>query len=519
MTTSGDFRIPASCQLNKHGEAMKQSILATRLEHAANTYCDRVALCGEGVELTYTEWLERSRRVAKHLTEAGLVEHEPVMVKCSNHPLDFVAFLGVWLAGGVVAPVHRTTPEAVVSAMQEKAACHLSVDLLAEIEPLRALRPRGEQASDASRRRILEDGALIIFTSGSTGLPKAAVLSHAAFSGKLDQNQRLLSLQSNNVTMLVLNNTFSFGIWVSLLTLLAGGRLLTQAKFSPAEFVESLAREGVSFLGVVPTMVRATFSSLKEDALAKAKENLQAVGRLRSVVIGGEPLGKDLSQALRAFIQPAGLSDIYGLTETSTCDFVLQPWDFDTHEGTIGQPFPGIEYRVVSPGGDEEEPGELQLRSPYLMNGYLGDDDLTRAAFEDGWFRTGDLAVRHNDGYVSIVGRLKDVIVRGGNKVTPVEVERALTRCPGVAAALVTGAADPVMGQRIQALLVPKAGVEIDALLVRAELTKILEKFKHPDACFVGTELPTGRTGKVDRGQLAKWLATQSVPPLSSWKA
>ncbi|WP_181184424.1 MULTISPECIES: class I adenylate-forming enzyme family protein [Cupriavidus] len=499
---------------------MKQSILAHRLEQAATTYRDRVALCGKGVELTYTEWLELSRLLAKQLTEAGVGEHEPVMVKCSNHPLDFVAFLAVWLAGGVVAPVHRTTPDPVVSAMQAKADCRLSVDLLADAEPLKELRLSGEVAvSDPGRRRILEDGALIIFTSGSTGLPKAAVLSHAAFSGKLDQNQRLLSIRSDDVAMLVLNNTFSFGIWVSLLTLLAGGRLITQEKFSPAEFVESLAREGVSFLGVVPTMVRATFSALSEEELAKATANLQAVARLRSVVIGGEPLGKDLSQSLRAFIQPAALFDIYGLTETSTCDFVLQPRDSEKHEGTIGQPFPGIEYRVVSAADDEEGPGELQLRSPYVMSGYLGDEELSKAAFEDGWFRTGDLAVRDSGGYVSIVGRLKDVIVRGGNKVTPVEVERALTRCPGIAAALVTGTSDPVMGQRIQALLVPKAGVEIDALLVRAELTKILEKFKHPDACFVGTELPTGRTGKVDRGQLAKWLATQSVAPLSSWQA
>ncbi|WP_374622571.1 class I adenylate-forming enzyme family protein [Pandoraea sp.] len=497
---------------------MKQSILASRLEQAANTYGDRVALSGEGVKLTYSEWLNRSRQLAQHLSEAKLAQHEPVMVKCSNHPLDFVAFLGVWLVGGVVAPVHRTTPEAVVGAMQAKADCQLCLDLLAENEPLKELRPSGS-ATDGAQRRILEDGALIIFTSGSTGLPKAAVLSHAAFSGKLDQNQRLLSIQSDDVTMLVLNNTFSFGIWVSLLTLLAGGRLLTQSKFSPAEFVHSLARDGVTFLGVVPTMVRAIFSALKDEELATAKDNVRAAGRLRSVVIGGEPLGKDLSQSLRAFVEPAGLFDIYGLTETSTCDFVLQPRDFATHEGTIGQPFPDIEYRVVSTDREEDAPGELQLRSPYLMSGYLGDDELTRAAFEDGWFRTGDLAVRHGDGYVSIVGRLKDVIVRGGNKVTPVEVERALTSCSGVAAALVTGTPDPVMGQRIQALLVPKAGVEIDALLVRTELSNILEKFKHPDACFVGTELPTGRTGKVDRGQLARWLETQAVAPLASWKA
>lgn len=494
--------------------------LATSLENAARSYGNRTALCGEGLTLTYEQFLSRAREVAAGLCEAGIGEHDPVMVKCSNHPLDFVAFLAVWLAGGVVAPVHRTTPDSVVAAMQSKANCRFALDLLAEAGSLKSLR-----ACDAatevgeSRRKTLRDGALIIFTSGSTGLPKAAVLSHTAFSGKLEQNQRLFSLSSDSVTMLVLNNTFSFGIWVALLTLLAGGRLVTQGRFTPAEFVETLAREGVSFLGVVPTMVRATFSTLKDEELAAASSRLREVGRLKAMVIGGEPLGKDLSQALRAFINPAELYDVYGLTETSTSDFVLEPQDYQSHEGTIGKPFPGISFRVVaaSAGDTEDAPGELQLLTPYLMNGYLGDEELTSAAFEGGWFRTGDLAIRHNDGFVSIVGRLKDVIVRGGNKVTPVEVERALTSCSGIAAALVTGIPDPVMGQRIQALLIPKVGVELNGSEMRRELSCVLEKFKHPDVCYVGSELPTGRTGKVDRGQLSSWLATHPVTQLSSW--
>lgn len=496
--------------------------IATSLENAARSHGNRTALCGEGLALTYEQFLSRAREVAAALSDAGIAEHDPVMVKCSNHPLDFVAFLAVWLAGGVVAPVHRTTPESVVAAMQGKANCRFALDLLSEAGSLGNLRSSDAATeADESRRKTLRDGALIIFTSGSTGLPKAAVLSHTAFSGKLGQNQRLFSLSPDTVTMLVLNNTFSFGIWVALLTLLAGGRLVTQARFTPAEFVETLVRERVSFLGVVPTMVRATFSALDEDELATASSRLQEVGRLKAMVIGGEPLGKDLSQALRAFIKPAELHDVYGLTETSTSDFVLEPRDYQAHEATIGKPFPGISFRIVGAGaGDADDaPGELQLKTPYLMNGYLGDESLTAAAFDDGWFRTGDLAVRHQDGFVSIVGRLKDVIVRGGNKVTPVEVERALTSCSGIAAALVTGTEDPVMGQRIQALLIPKVGVELDGSVMRRELSGLLEKFKHPDVCYIGTELPTGRTGKVDRAQLSRWLATQPVRRLASWNA
>ena len=120
-------------------------------------------------------------------------------------------------------------------------------------------------------------------------------------------------------------------------------------------------------------------------------------------------------------------------------------------------------------------------------------------------------------GFVTIVGRLKELIVRGGNKITPLEVERALCTCPGVAAAMAVGMPDPVLGQRIHALLVPKAGQTLVADAIRAGLANSLEKFKHPDACYVGTEMPTGRTGKLDRGQLQAMLQSGAMSPLAGW--
>lgn len=499
---------------------MSQQNLANLLFEAAIDHQDRPAIGGEGVELSYEQLLSQAQQVASMLKQSGLQPNDPVMVKCSNHPLDFVAFFGVWLASGVVAPVHRVTPDSVVQGMQAKAECRFSIDMLQQPVRVQIVAAASGQASDqASRRAMLENAALIIFTSGSTGMPKAAVLSHEAFMGKLAQNQDLLKLCADTVTMMVLNNTFSFGIWVALLTLKSGGRLHTRSKFVPEQFWEDLVDHKISFLAVVPTMIRATFSALDERKVEHARQRLAQQACLKSVVIGGEYLGAELSKSLRALIQPAELFDIYGLTETATCDFVLKPQDYLSHEGSIGKPFPAIQYRLMNIGKEcaVGEPGELQLKTPYLMKGYLGDPQLSQAAFEDGWFRTGDLAVRDHDGYVSIVGRLKDIIVRGGNKITPVEVERALANCRGVAAAMVIGVPDPVMGQHIQALLVPKLGVELNAQDVRAELSDLLERFKHPDMCFVGTELPTGRTGKVDRAALASWVQTQQVQPLASW--
>ena len=499
---------------------MTARLLADALTRSAQAHADRVALRGEGSSLTFGELLMRAQTLARTLSTERLTEHDAVRVMASNHPLDFVALLGVWLAGGVAVPVHRTSPAGVVDAIQAKAQCRFSVDLLIDPAVAACITPLARPEPDAASAAMLRGGALVIFTSGSTGSPKGAVLSHSAFGGKLEQNQRLLQLNPADVTLLVLNNTFSFGIWLALVTLNAGGTVATMSRFDQRRFIDALAGEGITRVGVVPTMVRSVFGSLARDELDAAAARLRGAHCLKDVIIGGEPLGIDLSARLREFIAPAALYDVYGLTETSTSDFVLTPQAYPGHAGSIGTPAAGVRYRIADDRQLECLPGtsgELQLRTPYIMAGYLRDPQLTQAAFSGDWFRTGDLAVSDADGFVSIVGRLKELIVRGGNKLTPLEVERALCACPGVAAALVVGVADPVLGQRIHALLVPAAGGTIDAGAVRAALATRLERFKFPDACYLGAELPTGRTGKIDRGQLQRLLQSGALAALPAW--
>jgi long-chain acyl-CoA synthetase len=498
---------------------MSEHPLVEALTDACALHAQRVALEGSGLRLSYREWLDAASALARQLRQAGVAGPGVVMLKCSNHPSDFIALLAVWMAGAAAAPVHRSTPAEVVASMQDKAQCGACIDLLAGAWPA-CFAPLGVQPSaDAARQRLLEGAALVIFTSGSTGLPKGVVLSQRAFHGKLVQNQRLFQASRETVTLLVLNNTFSFGIWVALMTLLQGGCVVACARFTPAEFLDTLVSRRISFAGVVPTMICATFGSLAPGQLEAARRQLSQAGALRQVVIGGEPLGKQLSAQLRAFIEPAVLWDVYGLTETSTSDFYLDPRDYPAHESSIGKPAAGIRCRVIDDQGSPCPPGvagELQLQTPYLMAGYLGDPKLTEQAFSDGWFRTGDLATLDDAGYVSIVGRLKELIVRGGNKITPLEVERALLKCAGVADAMVVGMPDAILGQRIHALLVPRQGEAIDAAGVRRELADRLEKYKFPDAYYVGDALPTGRTGKIDRGQLQGRLAAGSLRALDT---
>jgi long-chain acyl-CoA synthetase len=442
-------------------------------------------------------------------------------VRVSNQSADFAAFFAVWLAGGVVVPVHRSSPPGAVAQVQTKARARFEVDLAHPPGPAFAIRPGSPAGKDdlPASRPLLEDGAFVIFTSGSTGAPKGAVLSHQAFAGKLRAIQSMLEFSASDRVLLVLNNTFSFGIWVGLLTLLRGGLLVTRARFEAGSFIDVLAAERISRVGVVPSMMRALLAALDAQHLDAGKEQLRAAGALRHMLIGGEPLGSSLSSRLRQFIAPASLIDIYGLTETSTCDFFLSPTHYADHPHSIGRAAPGVRFRIVDDAGGDLAAGavgELLIRSPYLMAGYLDDPALTRAAFCDGWLRTGDQARSTTDGFVELTGRKKDLIVRGGNKIAPQELEQTLCAYPGVAAALAVGVDDAILGQRIHVLLVPAAATRLQVEDLRQFLRERLDRYKQPDSYYIDSELPTGRTGKLDRGRLREMIVAGELQPVAA---
>ena len=454
------------------------------LAEAAQRCAPREAFPG----LRYGEFLAAAHSVRDALKQAGLADAEPVHVRISNQPLDLAAYVGVWLAGGVVVPMHRSSPPGTLE--------HVVAKTRARFEWDGALNSLSEAAPP--RRPILDGAALIVFTSGSSGLPKGAVLSHRAFTGKLEAIQSMLGFRESDRTMLVLNITFSFGIWVAFLTLLNGGCVLARERFSPSGFLRDLRETGATQVAVVPTMMRSLIldvppAQLHCDAPA-----------LRQVLIGGETLGKGLGETLRELFAPAPLIDIYGLTETSTCDFFLMPSDLPRYAGCIGRPAPNVRYRIAG------EDGELQISSPYLMSGYLDEPQLQ--PIQDGWLATGDLARERDPGVVEIVGRKKELIYRGGNKIAPLEIEFACSAHPKVAAALAVGRPDPRLGERIHALVVPREK-DLTVAELRAFLSTRLEKYKQPDVFYLARELPAGRTGKADRGRFAAMLDEGALTP------
>ncbi len=489
-----------------------QRALSDALSAACVRYGAATALASADATLRYDELLEHAQAIATALRAAGVEADEPVHIHVSNQPLDLAALLGAWLAGAVAVPVHRTTPPAVAAAFHERTRARFLLD----VEPRRDLQASLSSIADHApeRRALLHGAAFIIFTSGSTGVPKGVVVSHEAFHGKIEQIDSLLRFECTDRTLLVLNITFSFGLWVGLLTLLRGARLVMLPKFEARSFLDTLLAERITRVGMVPTMMRVLFADAAHGA---AIDRVAEQRSLRQILIGGESLGLSLAESIRARFAHTDLIDIYGLTETATCDFFGFPADFVRYPGAIGRPSPNVTYRIADGYGrpvDAGAIGELQIRSPYLMRGYLDDPALTATAYTDGWFRTGDLGREIDGQVVELMGRQKEIISRAGNKVTPVEIESAVASHPDVAAAMAVGIADPLIGEQIHVLVVPNAGAALDLATLRAHLAPRLEKFKQPDAYYLAEALPQGRTGKADRasfkalvtsGQLERW--------------
>ena len=445
--------------------------------------------------LSYDALLASADAIARELRTHGVSDDEPVLVAISNRARDLAGLLGVWRAGAVAIPVHRASVDASASALAERTGARFVVNARADLPVPAALRGATPVARldrpAPSPRPLLDGAALVVFTSGSTGAPKGVVLAHERYAAKLESIDRVARFGERERVLLVLQLTFSYGQWVALLTLLRGGTVYLHERFRADEALFALAQHAITRTAIVPTMARALLQRAPETA-APAFAGI--------VHCGGETLPAALGRALRRSWPDAALWDGYGLTETNTCDFFLPADEYDRGAGTIGRPAPGIAYRLAEPDG------ELQIKTPTIMRGYLDDPNQTAAAFADGWFRTGDLAHATADGRVALKGRAKEIINRAGNKISPLEVEAVFLEHPDVGAALAAGAQDAERGEAIHLCVVPRPGAELDLAGLRDWASTRLDRFKLPDHVHVRAELPLGPTGKADRRALRRMI-------------
>jgi malonyl-CoA/methylmalonyl-CoA synthetase len=350
-------------------------------------------------------------------------------------------------------------------------------------------------------QRRPDDLAAILYTSGTTGRAKGAMLSHANLSSNALTLKRYWGwrtpAEGGDVLIHALPIFHVHGLFVaSHGALLAGAKMLWLGRFDAARVVELLPRATV-FMGVPTLYVRL----LAEPGLTE-----QACRNMRLFISGSAPLLIDTFQRFRERTGHTIL-ERYGMSETAMLTSnPYDPADGERRGGTVGFPLPGVELRVTGEGGrllPAGEAGAIEVRGPNVFAGYWQMPEKTKEEFTaDGWFRTGDVGVVDERGYVSIVGRSKDLIISGGYNVYPAEIESVLNELPGVAESAVVGVPHGDFGEAVVGIVVPRSGESLDPGALTQVLKARIASFKVPKAIFIDAELPRNAMGKVQKNVL-----------------
>jgi len=447
---------------------------------------EAVVELGKG-RLTYRELWDAAARVAGGLRADGLHRGDRVALRYPAG-LDWVlAFWGTVMAGGVAVPVNTRSAEPEVAFILSDAGAR--IDLAADT-PLPDGEPFVAQGLD------LTDVAALFYTSGTTGRPKGVPTTHEAFLTNAENMVRCVGLGRD------IGDEFRTLISVPLFhvtgcnsQLLAaayvGGASVIMPALDLARLIQILPAERISSMVTVP----AVYALLLRHNDFKDAD----VSSVRWVGYGGAPIAPSLVKAVKSAFPQAEVFNGYGMTETASLMTTLPDADAVEHADSVGYAVPSVDLGVV-PYGDDPAVGELVTRGANVATGYWNRPEATAATIVDGWLHTGDVVRVDDAGRVHIVDRLKDIINRGGENVSSVEVEAVLLSAPGVADACVLAVPDEVMGEKVGAVLF---GEQIDVQAVLDHCRGQLADFKIPQYVTVVNEaLPRNAGGKLLKGQL-----------------
>jgi acyl-CoA synthetase (AMP-forming)/AMP-acid ligase II len=495
-----------------------------QLRFMAGRYADETAYrdLDAGTALTFAQWDEESNRLARFLVEQGITKGDRVSIYL---PADetlrwIIAYAATHKAGAVAVPTNTrlSVPELVtILGHAEVSACITCDALLDQLLAVRAEVPSlglvisaGSSARDAVVRyddalatdgsdiqvpTDVDDLADIMYTSGTTGLPKGVAVRHRNVAMVPNHEPNWLGRGWIHGAPMF---TFA-GIAFIYNPMKLGLYGLYLPKFDATRWLEIVEREQPMMAFLVPAMA--------ELLVANPALGDHDLSSLRSVSIGSAPLAPGTLLALQERLPDATVSNSYGMTEAGPAFIVMPKEEVTKRIGSVGKPMPPMELRIVRDDESEcdvREVGELLTRLPGRQREYYRDEGATASTWTaDGWLRSGDLGYVDEDGFLYLVGRKKDLIIRGGNNVYPTDVEAVLLEHPAIQEAAVVGVPHAVLGEDVAAFVVAAPGSTVDDADVLAFCTERLADYKRPRQLHVVDELPRNATGKVMKHRLA----------------
>lgn len=498
--------------------------LANSLKNSAEKIPSRVAIVHAERSITYSELYEKARRFANALKDLGIKPQDKVALILTNSMEFTIAYYGILISGAVVVPMNfqlkyeeiayqlndsdsKTVvfasdfEEQVVQGMKKAGAKN---GIMVRGTPSKELLAFDELIARSSpetgpRQTSENDTAVIIYTSGTTGRPKGAELTHSNLSLNAGaMTGKLLKLTKEDVLLAVLPLFHSFGqTCVQNASICNGTQIVMMERFDPLKVLETLQNNKVTIFCGVPTMY---------FVLLQVPERKQFnISSLRMCISGGAAMPVEV---MKNFEKEFGgvILEGYGLSETSP----VVSFNFSAEQrkpGSIGLPLHGVEIKIVDDNDKEVETGEIGeiiVRGYNVMKGYYKKPEETKEAMKNGWFHTGDLGKKDEDGFIFIVDRKKEMIIRGGMNIYPREVEEVLYSLKGVTEAAVLGVPDEKYGEEVKAFIVLAAGVELKGEEIIEYCKSRLASYKCPKSVEFKNSLPKGSTGKILKRALRK---------------
>ncbi|EST19280.1 long-chain-fatty-acid--CoA ligase [Streptomyces roseochromogenus] len=492
--------------------------LAEFLVETARRLPERPALRLGTATTTYAELDRLTAQAAALLRTEGLRTGDRVALMLPNVPEFVVLYYGVLRVGGIVVPMnpllkereteyhlrdsgavllfewHQAPGEGAAGAAAAGVR-HLAVEPAAFAAELAPLEPQSEVTATAA-----DDIAVLLYTSGTTGRPKGAALTHAGLRHNTEVNvTEVQRLTSDDVIVGCLPLFHIFGQTCTMnVAVHCGASLTLVPRFEPGAVLDAIARDRATVFEGVPTMYAAL---LQHSGAAD-------VSSLRLCISGGASLPVEV---LHGFERRFGCMVLegFGMSETSPVVSFNHP-DRPRKPGSVGTPIRDVEVRLLDDTGREVAPGEvgeLAVRGPNLMKEYWHRPEETAATVPDGWLRTGDMARQDEDGYLYIVDRKKDLIIRGGYNVYPREIEEVLHEHPAVALAAVLGVPDERLGEEVAAAVVLRPGAAADTEELRQFVRDRVAAYKYPRRLWLTDALPLGPSGKILKREITAPLS------------